>query len=92
MQYSIQLKKKPFTEDYHEDWYWFDDYMLPGIQVPVRVEPMLTIDWVEKNYPEWCSHCDMDWRCHPHNEHGKKYCTILFHDAVKPKWELEEVV
>ncbi|WP_022669487.1 hypothetical protein [Desulfospira joergensenii] len=90
MQYWIYLKKKPYAPDY--DYSCFQESFLPGIRVPARVEPMLKAAWVDENYPEWCSHCEMDDKSHPIAMDGSKYCTMLFHDAIKPSWSLNEIV
>ena len=83
MQYEIMLLNKRTKEAE-----WFSDAYLPGI-IPDRILPALTIDYAEK----WglCENCGMDTYCHPINEEGFKYCTILFHDRVKPRWKLSEV-
>jgi hypothetical protein len=69
-----------------------EESFLPGIRIPVRIEELLTAKWVEQNFPDWCRHCEMDERPHPIRPDGSKFCTILFHDAIKPGWKLEEVV
>jgi hypothetical protein len=39
-----------------------------------------------------CKICHLDCFTHPHDEHGRKFCTVLFYDVVKPKWKLEQLV
>jgi len=39
-----------------------------------------------------CEHCTMDTHCHIIDPSGRKYCPVLFHDAVKPPWRLEDLV
>lgn len=39
-----------------------------------------------------CQNCQMDCFAHPIDETGRKYCTMLFYDLVKPKWKLEQLV
>jgi len=91
MQYWIWLVKKAHrNKDY--DTYIFEESFLPGLRIPERVESLLTVKWVEENYPHWCRECGMDDHPHPIRPDGSKFCTILFHDAVKPKWKLEDVV
>ena len=82
MQYSIILKNKVGEAE------WFDDSLLP-FMIPVRVLPLLMADWAEKR--GFCQDCGLDTYCHPINEDGYKYCTILFYDAIKPKWKLRDV-
>lgn len=85
MQYKIILNNKR-----KDDWFWFIDSFLPGIKVPEHVVPMLMLTFAEKR--GFCKDCDMDSHCHPLNAEGNKFCTILLHDAVRPKWTLKDVV
>ena len=40
-----------------------------------------------------CEHCTFDHRCHVIEAGtGRKYCPVLFHDAIKPSWSLAELV
>lgn len=86
MQYWIILNRKKKDESYHHH-----DSYLPGIRVPKRVESMLTLKWVDENFPEWCGHCELACHCHPIMPDGSKYCTVLLHDAVKPDWKIEDI-
>lgn len=73
-----------------EEPYVFSDSFLPGIKIPERVIPKLRAEFAD-DMLDLCVLCDMDWKCHPIGAHGEKYCTIMFHDAIKPSWKLEEV-
>lgn len=88
MQYGIALKAKSYEED--NEWYWFNDSFLPGFRIPERVLPLLMAEWADDR--GFCPDCNMDTHCHPINAKGYKYCTILFHDAIRPKWKLKDVV
>ena len=90
MQYWIYLKKKPYKPDF--DCKIFEECFLPGMRIPLRIEELLTAQWVEQYFPEWCSHCGLDSHPHPIRPDGSKFCTILLHDAVKPKWKIEDVL
>ncbi len=90
MQYSIFIKDKPYKPDYN--YHIIEECFLPGIIIPLRIEELLTSEWVEKYYPEWCFECSMACHNHPIRPDGSKFCTILFHDAVKPKWKIEDVL
>jgi hypothetical protein len=40
-----------------------------------------------------CEHCTLDTYCHVvEYPSGRKYSTALFHDAVKPAWEIDQLV
>lgn len=87
MQYRIIIKGK------NGEPVNFEDAYLPGFYpVPDKLLPHLKSAWVDKHYPEWCSECGLDDCCHPIAEDGSKYCTVLFHDAIRPPWKIEDVV
>jgi len=67
----------------------FEDAFLPGI-IPERVLSMCRANFAYEL--GLCKHCEMAWRCHVIDSRGNKYCTILFHDVVKPGWKLEQVL
>lgn len=86
MHYWILLKNKQ-GDAYHH----FDNF-LPGLVPDSTLEIMNAIvtAWP---MDELCVACPLD--CRPHVielESGRKYCTVLFHDAVKPRWRLEDLV
>jgi hypothetical protein len=41
---------------------------------------------------ELCKTCHLDCFTHPLDEKGRKFCTVLFYDVVKPKWKMEQLV
>jgi len=93
MQYWIIIKtKKTRNEEVDYDWYHHHDCFLPGMRIPERIEPMLTVEWVNNNSPEWCSSCELSYCAHPIKPDGSKYCTVLLHDAVKPNWRIKDIV
>jgi hypothetical protein len=87
MQYWIYIAKNRQRQDYKI----VEEYFLPGFRIPERIENMITVAWVEKHFPDWCRHCGMDDKSHPISHDGSKFCTVLFHDAVRPDWRLENV-
>lgn len=89
MQYSIILQGK------NKDPEWFNYALLPGF-IPEHVLNMMEALFVGRELG-LCHDCPMACSCHviwwdKSYNHGKKLCTILFHDAVKPKWKLKNVV
>jgi hypothetical protein len=68
----------------------YEDSFLPGIKIPDRIILLLRADFAD-NVLELCELCHMDRHCHPIGSRGEKYCTILFYDAIKPIWTLEQV-
>jgi len=84
MRYEIILRNKQGEAE------WFSETFLPNIIVPDRILPLLMADFAD-DYG-LCNDCDMDTRCHPLNEEGYKYCTILFHDSIRPNWKLKNVI
>ncbi len=92
MQYWIIIKTKKTRNQADYDWYHHHDCYLPGTRVPERVEPMLTTEWVDKHFPEWCPMCELAGQPHPIKPDGSKYCTVLLHDAVKPDWRIKDIV
>jgi hypothetical protein len=79
-----------------------EDSILPGF-IPDEVLAMMDVRFVKKELG-LCTHCEMASHCHvieSRPEDGDsgwrvspntgKYCTVLFHDAVKPNWKLEHV-
>ena len=65
------------------------DNFLPGL-VPAAVLAMLTVAFADHEL-HLCGECTMASRCHVIGDDGTKYCTVLFHDAVRPAWPLERV-
>jgi hypothetical protein len=98
MQYTIGLK----TKTYHQngEWYYLTEALLPGI-IPNHVFDMMECPFVE-NELDLCRLCDVQsTRCHIELERRvgrskrilrQKLCPILFHDVVKPKWKLDDIV
>ena len=83
MIYWIALRDK-------RGWTHHYDYFLDGI-IPAHVIAMTTC--VFAHDIGLCDGCTMAWHCHViEPDTGEKYCTILFHDVVKPTWEMSKVV
>jgi hypothetical protein len=82
MYYWIWLKqhKKPLEEN-----------IIPGLIVPERIEPMLTAQFAEEQL-NLCENCEMACRCHPIDRKGRKWCTVLLNDAIRPSWKVEDVI
>ena len=64
------------------------DGVLPGV-VPSHVMERLTVGFADEM--DLCNECGMASRCHIIGPGGAKYCTVLFHDAIRPEWKLEDV-
>ena len=90
MRYYINLKKGTF-----------EDYFLPGI-IPERVLQLMEANTVDEQLG-LCAKCDVHGiRCHVmvqipedethYEEAYKKICPVLFHDVVKPKWKVSQVL
>jgi hypothetical protein len=69
----------------------FKDQILPGV-VPDHVLDLMEAMFVEKEL-KLCKLCDVQGRrCHVIDEAtGRKLCPVLFVDAVKPPWTVQEV-
>ena len=83
MNYWLWLRRRTGGGYVHQDSF------LPGL-VPESVLAMLTILFADREL-HLCPECSMASRCHVIGLDGTKYCTVLFHDAVRPQWRLEDV-
>ena len=89
MQYAIWLRSKRTGEPV-----WHEDSILPGI-VPDHVLDLMITGVIREL--GMCWQCPLAGHCHimvhvPGESGMPGLCTVLFHDAVKPEWKLEEVV
>jgi len=95
MTYYIDLKKGKY------DYRVFSDYMLDGI-IPERTLELMEARNVDEKIG-LCALCDVHGvRCHvmvkipdedtPYGESYKKLCPVLFHDVIKPKWKVSQVL
>lgn len=82
MNYWLWLRRR------NGDAYAHCDGFLPGL-IPTRVLEMLTVAFAEDLC--LCRECSMAPRCHVIGPRGVKYCTVLFHDCVRPAWKMEAV-
>lgn len=88
MQYWVWLTK-------NGEPYLFEDSFLDFI--PNRIFDLMEVSQVPEKLG-LCEHCELDAVCHVmqeiENRPGvyRKLCSILFHDTVKPKWKLSELV
>jgi hypothetical protein len=85
MRYWVWLKGKKGAEI-------FEDWVLPGV-IPDRVFDLMECSQV----PELCGLCaKCPWDggiCHViESDTGRKFGPVLFHDAVKPKWKIEDLL
>jgi hypothetical protein len=88
MHYEIMLRDKKGEP------YYYEDYILPGIF------PESTFEAMHCEVAEslgLCEKCDVQGaRCHVlvHvvEYEFQKLCPILFHDVVKPRWQIAEIV
>jgi hypothetical protein len=81
--------------------YIYRDSFLPGV-IPQHVLEMMVCPGPlcrpSLDDAGLCEHCTM--ACHPHvmqpvpekDGYYRHLCTVLFHDAVKPAWRMEDVV
>ncbi len=77
--------------DQHGDAYHHYDNFLPGL-IPPHVLEMMRVPF-GVDALGICEHCTFDHRCHVIEAGtGRKYCPVLFHDAIKPSWSLAELV
>ena len=70
---------------------WFHDSILPGL-IPDRVFDLMETNHVA-DVLHLCRLCDVHGtRCHVIEEpSGRKLCPVLFADAVKPPWTVDQV-
>jgi hypothetical protein len=84
-----------WLQDKHGKPYIYRDSFLPGLIPPEVLQLMLLTGWKNNGVEmlDICDECPMDSRCHVLEEGtGRKFCTVLFHDAVKPPWKISEVL
>ena len=82
MHYWVILRRRGEISYHH-------DYFLDGL-VPQRVIEM-TLDRFAEELG-LCGSCDLGSHCHVIKESsGRKYCSVLFHDVVRPAWKLKEL-
>jgi hypothetical protein len=92
LQYHIML-------DIEDAPLWFSDAFLPGF-FPAR-DVALCWDRAVDSELGLCKHdCQMACHCHVcipvvngNNRYrcDRKFCIVMFHDLMKPKWKLEDV-
>ncbi len=70
--------------------FWFEDSFLPELIIPERILEMMIVVYVDKNM-DICENCDLGERNHIIRDDGRKYCIVLFHDAFKPRWKIEDL-
>ena len=86
MQYFVMLENT-------EDIYFYDSLLAPNSEFDG-----LHHDLCEKTgLCEKCNEtCDMNTKCHVMRKIAPntwdKLCPVLFHDAVKPKWKLKDLI
>ena len=91
MFYTVTLNSKRKDEyGFPVRQYEYQENFLPGMKIPERVVSMLMADFADEQL-NLCEHCPLDMTVHPLNEHGYKYCTVLLHDAIKPKWKIRQL-
>jgi len=85
MQYTVVLRKGRYDHVFHHDCF------LDGL-IPEHVLELMIANTVGDKL-DLCTGCETASKCHVIEEGtGKKYCPILFHDVVKPDWEVEQLV
>jgi hypothetical protein len=88
MTYEVVLRRKNSV-------IFFKDYCLDGL-VPPHVMDMMLFTFVNEELG-LCEKCEVACQCHVMQplEEGphcyRKLCPVLFHDAFKPPWKIEEL-
>lgn len=91
MHYHVGIQPHDKQSKRNGDWYYLHDYILPGI-IPDYVLEMMHDQFVRKEIG-LCEGCEVAYHCHVIEEpSGRKFCPVLFHDAVKPSWKIEDLV
>jgi len=70
--------------------YLYRGLVLPGI-IPDRVFDLLTDQFADSM--GLCDECPLASHCHVIEsgvERGRKFCTVLFHDTVRPSWQPQD--
>ena len=90
MRYWVDLWDRKKDEKYGVTRY--SDYFLQGL-IPEYVLNMTLVSYVDEELG-LCAACEeLPYKCHVIEwETGRKFCPILFHDVVKPKWKISELV
>jgi hypothetical protein len=94
MMYWIYLQRRRRGQPVGDPYRYYGSF-LPGIIPDHVLDMMRCTGWRNEGVEllDICHTCDMDTRCHIIEVGtGRKYCPVLFHDAVQPNWRLEEVL
>ena len=88
--YSVWIRRRGEIVEFNES-------LLPHIVAPDRAIQNMRAEVVDRL--GLCVDCQVAFKCHViiwvhkyGREVGEKYCPVLFNDAVKPKWKVEELV
>ena len=86
MRYGIILVD-PVTD--YADWYFADT---PADGPAQHVFDLMECDFVDKQL-DLCKLCDVQGhRCHVvEDQTGRKFCPVLFADAVHPPWKVDQI-
>jgi len=69
----------------------FEESVLPLV-LPDRIADMMVDQFVDRELG-LCRECPMDEHGHPiERGTGRKFCTVLLHDAIKPRWRMRDVL
>jgi hypothetical protein len=83
MHYWVCIEHRGEIQHHH-------DYFLDGL-VPQHVLDMTRVPFADEL--GLCAPCELASRCHVIEQpSGRKYCSVLFHDVVRPAWKLKELV
>lgn len=82
MSYTVWIRDdRMICHELHEDY--FLEGLYPVDQLTVQTAEQLDL----------CQHCELAYHCHPiESGTGRKMCTVLFHDVIKPAWRPEDLV
>jgi len=68
----------------------FEDSILPGIIPERTINMLISTEFSQKH--NYCKHCGLSSTGHAIDKDGNKYCTMLLHDVLKPKWNFNQLV
>lgn len=88
MYYSVALKAPSYDED--TEWSFSEDNFIDNVIVPKEKEVLFKSETSE--FLGLCGKCEMACCSHPLDEEGRKWCSVMFHDLIRPKWKLRDLV
>jgi hypothetical protein len=69
---------------------WAHYSLEPG-RLPAHVLDLCRVQFAHEE--GLCRGCELSYRAHPIEDGtGRKFCTALLHDALRPAWRIEDLV